>query len=120
MALHNNTGIKGEDIARRYLERHGYSIKHQNWRTGRYEVDIIAEKDGWLIFAEVKTRSAGFWVNPVETVDKKKRLNLINAARTYIMHNDWQGNSRFDIIGLVFDGSAYSIEHIEDAFFPEN
>jgi len=118
MANHNDTGKKGEDIAKQYLEKNGYTVRHTNWRTGRYEVDIIAEKENWLIFAEVKTRSANFWVNPIETINKKKKTNLIKAARTYVVLNNWQGNNRFDIIGIVFDKNNYNIEHIEGAFFP--
>ncbi|MDR0811218.1 MAG: YraN family protein [Paludibacter sp.] len=118
MATHNETGKRGEDIARHFLEEKGYRVRHTNWRTGRYEVDIIAEKDDWLVFVEVKTRSAGFLLHPVETVDKKKRTNLIYAARAYVAFNKWQGNSRFDIIGIVYDKSDFQVIHIEDAFFP--
>jgi Predicted endonuclease distantly related to archaeal Holliday junction resolvase len=118
MATHNDTGKKGEDIAKQYLETNGYIVKHSNWRTGRYEVDIIAEKDNWLIFVEVKTRAANFLVNPIETINKKKKENLVEAARAYIRLYDWQGNSRFDIIGIIFEDNNHKIEHIEDAFFP--
>ena len=118
MATHNDTGKKGEDIAKQYLETNGYIVKHSNWRTGRYEVDIIAEKDNWLIFVEVKTRAANFLVNPIETINKKKKENLVEAARAYIRFHNWQGNSRFDIIGIIFEDNNHKIEHIEDAFFP--
>jgi putative endonuclease len=118
MATHNETGKQGEDIAKHFLEEKGYTIRDTNWRTGKYEVDIIAEKDDWLIFVEVKMRSANFWLHPIETVNKKKRSNLIKAAHAYIAFKNWQGNSRLDIIGIVYDKSDFQVTHIEDAFFP--
>src|SRR5947209_5487529 len=37
------TGREGEEIAARYLVRHGCAILARNWRVGRGEVDIVAE-----------------------------------------------------------------------------
>ena len=56
MAEHNDLGKEGEDEAVRYLTEKGYCILHRNWRRGRNELDIIATKDGQLVFVEVKTR----------------------------------------------------------------
>ena len=39
------------------LQRDGFTILETNWHFQKYEVDIIAKKDGVLIFTEVKTRS---------------------------------------------------------------
>ena len=46
MAKHNETGVKGEQIAQNFLINKGYTILHRNWCFGKMEVDIIAEKDG--------------------------------------------------------------------------
>ena len=42
MAEKNETGKTGEHIARSYLERHGLTVLHTNWRFHRYELDLIA------------------------------------------------------------------------------
>ncbi|MBQ4539816.1 MAG: YraN family protein, partial [Alistipes sp.] len=35
-------GRRGEDVAVEYLRSRGYMICAQNWRSGRYEIDIVA------------------------------------------------------------------------------
>ncbi|MDD5164906.1 MAG: YraN family protein, partial [Patescibacteria group bacterium] len=51
-------GNLGEDLAVEFLEKQGYKIIERNLKTGRVgEIDIIARKDGELIFIEVKTKS---------------------------------------------------------------
>lgn len=41
MDQHLKTGATGEELACRYLERHGYSILERNWRYQHREIDII-------------------------------------------------------------------------------
>lgn len=56
MAAHNELGKEGEDLAALHLMEKGYRIRHRNWRSGKKEIDIVAEKDGELVIVEVKTR----------------------------------------------------------------
>ena len=59
MELHNQeTGKIGEDIATEYLIGKGFKIIARNWRFKHYEVDIIASKNSFLHFIEVKTRNS--------------------------------------------------------------
>jgi putative endonuclease len=48
-------GKTGENQAAEYLKSMGYTIIEQNWRMGKYEIDIIAENDCDILFVEVKT-----------------------------------------------------------------
>ncbi len=65
-----DTGLRGEDIAARHLTAKGYRILSRNYRGGRCELDIIAEKGDTIVFCEVKTaRTDRFgpsftWVTP--------------------------------------------------------
>ena len=116
MARHNELGNEGEEFAQAYLRRHGYEIKHVNWFIGKLELDIVAEKDGWLVVVEVKTRSSDYFEHPKEAITPRKIKNIVNAAHEYILKFDWHGETRFDIISVIPQGQTYKIEHIEDAF----
>jgi len=65
MADHNLLGELGEQRAQAYLHSNGYKIKHVNWTFGKLEIDIVAEKDGWLVIVEVKTRSTEYFEAPL-------------------------------------------------------
>ena len=123
MAEHNDLGELGEKRAKEYLEAKGYKIRHTNWhnttvfgKTGKLELDIIAEKDSWLIIVEVKTRSTETFEHPEEAITLRKIKNIVNAAHDYILQYDWNGNTRFDVISVIPHGQEFYIEHIEDAF----
>ncbi len=100
MAQHNLTGAHGEALAAIWLAEKCYRVLQQNWRHARWEVDIIAEKDGILHFVEVKTRLNKKFGHPEDNVDKKKIQNLVNAAEEYLyQHPHWK-RIQFDILSI--------------------
>ena len=119
MAAHNDTGKRGEALARALLLEKGYWIEAVNWRCGKAEVDIIARQGEVLVFVEVKTRSTDRWGRPTRFVRPAQTKLLSKAANEYmrLTHHDWE--IRFDLIAvlLLADGQA-EVEHLEDAFFP--
>ena len=118
MAKHNETGIKGEEIAENFLKTKGYSILYRNWRHGKKEVDIIAELNNLLIFIEVKARSDNFFGYPEEAVDYKKVDYLKVAAEEFLYRHPQYTNIRFDIISILYNRERVEeITHFEDAFF---
>ena len=50
-------GIIGEKIAQKYLKNNGYKIIENNYYTRNGEIDIIANKEKYIVFVEVKTRT---------------------------------------------------------------
>lgn len=116
MALHNELGKDGEDLAAEYLIEHGYRIRHRNWRCGKKELDIVAQKDGVIVFVEVKTRSNDRFGLPVESVTEQKMRRLMNAANTYVNCYKLDFPVRFDILSIVGVSSDRQLIHIEDAF----
>ena len=118
MADHNETGKIGEELAVKYLTKHGYTIAARNWRFGKYEIDIIARKGNVLSIVEVKTRTGNFFGEPEEGVTKKKERFLADAADRYIQSKNLDVECRYDIISVTFSGSSYEINMIEDAFYP--
>jgi len=118
MAEHNDLGIKGEELALAFLIKKGYSILEKNFRFGKNEVDIIAEKDGFVVIVEVKTRSSKYYGDPENFVTMKKQSFMIRAANHYIHKYNRQEEVRFDVIAVLVSTYGNSISHIEDAFYP--
>ncbi|MEI7689179.1 MAG: YraN family protein [Candidatus Nomurabacteria bacterium] len=50
-------GLLGEDVACKFLMKHGFSILERNYTKKWGEIDIIAEKDNKRYFIEVKSKS---------------------------------------------------------------
>jgi putative endonuclease len=117
MAERNEIGKKGELVARAFLERLDYQIRHTNWHWHHYELDIIAVKEDELVIVEVKTRSENYLLDPVESVNKGKIRRIVAAADAYARYFDIQLPIRFDIISVIKEGDNYQVEHIEDAFY---
>lgn len=118
MALHNELGKAGEELALAYLRKHSYKILATNWRFGKDEIDIVCKKNNTLIIVEVKTRSSSYFGEPEIFVNKSKQGFLIRAANSYIYKNDVDLECRFDIISVLIVKGGSKISLIEDAFYP--
>ncbi len=116
MSHNKDLGNKGEEIAVNFLKRKGYTILDRNWIFDHKEIDIIALKNGIVIFVEVKTRSTGFFGEPYEFVNEKKQAFLIEAANNYLIENKIDLPVRFDIVSIVHNGNFTKVYHIEEAF----
>lgn len=119
MANHNDWGHKAESIACEYLIRKGYVVRERNWRpaSGHLEIDIISQKDNFIVFIEVKARQNTDY-DPIDAVDNKKIRKLVRAASSYLMSLKYDFEYRFDIISISGTPDNFSIDHIIDAFLP--
>ena len=111
-------GQSGEALAKQFLLDHGYTILETNWRFGHLEVDVIALKDDTLVFVEVKTRASGSLSAPELSVNMQKQRNIIRAANSYVVRNQYSYDVRFDIITVVTTPQGPQLEHIADAYKP--
>jgi putative endonuclease len=118
LATHNIVGRDGELEGLRYLKSKGYEILAVNWRYRKVEIDIIAKYNNEIIIAEVKTRDWNGIQDPEEAVTKKKQKNIVTAANAFILEKEIDLNVRFDILSVSKRDSAWSVKHIEDAFYP--
>lgn len=117
MAAHNRTGKLGEDLAEQYLLARTYSILHRNWRHGRWEVDIIAERAGTLHFIEVKMRTTALFGHPEENVTVKKIKHLMNAAEEFLYQFPGWKRVQFDVLSITaIKGNAAEYYLIEDVY----
>ena len=117
MAQHNELGIKGEQVATAFMKDKGYKILKRNWRINRYEIDIVAEDEDYIIFVEVKTRTSLNHGEPQFFVDDAKIKKIVKTADEYICSNNRLEEARFDIIGVYKHRDTWELNHIEDAFY---
>lgn len=93
---HNNDiarkelGRRGENAAIMFLVKHGFSVLEHNYRRKYGEIDIVAEKGGYLHFIEVKSVSRetyNFYTNShraIENVSPQKLHKIQKTALLYI------------------------------------
>ena len=116
MALHNQLGRTGEQLAEKYLTDLGYSILFRNWRHWRYEIDLVAIKNDILHFIEVKTRTSGKFGLPEESVDRRKLRSLINAAEQFMQLHPQYKRLQFDVLSINMVGDKVEYFLIEDVY----
>ena len=115
MATHNELGKWGEDLAADYLQRKGYTIIERDWKSGKRDLDIIAQDGNVIVFVEVKTRRNRLFGEPEESVDYHKLQNLQRAISHYVKFKHIRQEIRFDIISIVGTvGTDPDIQHIQD------
>lgn len=119
MANHNEFGEEAEFRAAKYLEQKNYKILKRNYRYLKAEIDIIAEDSerNQIVIVEVKARKANPLVDAEIAVTKKKRKLLVQAADAYIVENEIEWETRFDIISMYKSNLGWEIQHMENAFF---
>jgi putative endonuclease len=115
---HDELGLLGEKLACKYLVKNGYKIIDKNWRYGRNEIDIVAEFNDKLIIVEVKTRQTAEIGEPWRAVTKGKQKTIIKVAHAYLVQNEIDLETQFDIISIVYNSFRCDLEHIQCAFTP--
>jgi len=112
-------GAWGEKVAARHLLKNGYKILAKNYSCRFGEVDIIAQKGEYLVFAEVKTRKDGSHGLPREFVTAAKQKRLLRTAEQYLMEHESDLQPRFDVLE-VYPPCGYfakaTVHHLENAF----
>ncbi len=111
-------GQRGEAAAMQYLRESGYLIHERNWRSGPYEIDLVAEHWDTLHFVEVKTRRAGSIQPPAEAMTPAKIRALEQAMRDYLAEHRIRLNLSFDVCTVeVHPDGRMDIDLIENAFY---
>ena len=113
-------GLWGEETAGEYLRQKGYRLIAHSWRTRYGEIDLIAQKGQFLVFAEVKLRKNDHFAQAMEFVDSRKQQKLRITAELYLAQNPTNLQPRFDVIEIYAPEGEKTpmprINHLEDAF----
>ncbi|PKP37082.1 MAG: YraN family protein [Bacteroidetes bacterium HGW-Bacteroidetes-14] len=116
--MRGETGRRGEAEAERFLNRMGLRTLDKNWRAGHREIDLIMEWSDGIHFIEVKTLRAPNIREPYESINRKKQLLLLSAARVYLASRRINREALFDIVSVVIEGEDAKVEYFPDAFSP--
>ncbi len=113
------SGDAGEARALAHLLAQGLTLVQRNYRVARGpnarggEIDLILrERDGTLVFAEVRARRSGTHGGAAASVSATKQRSLILAARHFLRTQRTIPPCRFDVIAI--DGER--IEWLKAAF----
>ncbi len=116
-------GASGEDIACRFLKTKGYRILGTNFRTPFGELDVIAKKDDYTIFVEVKTRATSSLGPPYLNITWKKKRQIVKNALCYLkMRGQVDSFWRIDVVSVKLneDHETENIELFENAVTEED
>ncbi len=124
-------GKLGEELAKRFLMKHGYSILEENYTKKYGEIDLIAQKYGITHFIEVKsivsyeTRQNVPRVtpnnvpretyDPLSNVHPGKLKRLSRVIQVYLVTHETQ-NWQFDVITVKINEKDRigTVRHIQD------
>jgi putative endonuclease len=100
-------GRRGEELAKRHLEASGYSILEANYRGKAGEIDLVAEKDGVLVFVEVRARTGAAFGSPEESITPQKRSHIVDTALEYLQANGAESREwRVDLVAIELEAGA--------------
>ncbi len=109
-------GDAAETVALQHLQGAGLRLLERNYRTpgrGGGEIDLIMrDKDGTLVFVEVRSRRSLTHGGAAASISATKRQRIVFAARHYLMHLRTTPACRFDVV--LLDGAA--IDWLRGAF----
>jgi putative endonuclease len=104
MAEHNEIGKIGENVTDTFLKKHGFTVIERNYRTKFGEIDIVARKDNFLRFIEVKsvkvrdfTNFKNLYVKPEENLTKDKWSKLVTTIQIYLQHKVISHETKYQV-----------------------
>lgn len=112
-------GDEGEALALAHLQRAGLVLVERNYRLARGpharggEVDLILrERDGTLVFAEVRARAGTRHGGAAASVGAAKQRRIVLAAQHYLLRWASPPPCRFDVVAI----DAGRVEWLRGAF----
>ncbi len=102
-------GQIGEDIASKFLVKHGFEVIQRNYRKVFGEIDIICQKNFKFHFVEVKTVSRKTQISnfdshrPEDNVSEKKLIRIGRTVQSYIFEHNLNNEWQFDVITVCLD-----------------
>jgi putative endonuclease len=112
-------GDSAESLALAWLQARGLVLVERNYRVARGpgarggEIDLVLrDRDGTLVFAEVRARRSAAQGGAAASVGAAKQRSLVFAARHYLLRFSVLPPCRFDVVAV--DGGR--VEWLQGAF----
>src|SRR5256886_16045964 len=116
---HLRLGTRGENLACRFLKKHGYKILYRNFRgrTGG-EIDVVCRDRDTLVFVEVKTRTREDFGRPLDAVNRQKQKRISRGGLNWLrMLDNPDILFRFDVVEVIIaEDASPRLELIKNAF----
>lgn len=107
-------GDIGEEQALAHLTKHGFSLVERNFHCRGGEIDLIVQKEGMLVFVEVRKRASGQFGGAAASVIPAKQARLKKAAQFYLQRYAEPPVCRFDVIAIDGDRLNWIVNAIEE------
>jgi len=113
-------GRLGEAMAALYLEMSGYRLLARNLRCGPLEIDLVAARGPIVAVVEVRLRSSTTHGRPEESVRRRKRDHLVQAALQLPGRLALPAGARlrFDVVAVEREAFGLRLRHLQDLWRP--
>ena len=102
------------------MRKKRYLLVACNYRCRFGEIDLIAERGGYLVVVEVKLRKSDRFAAAAEYVDRRKQERIKSTAQMWLSTHPSGLQPRFDVIEIYAPEGVETrrpkIYHWEDAF----
>ncbi len=119
--IQNISGKMGEKICYGWLLKNGYEVICKNYKSEFGEIDLIALKENYICFIEVKLRQADCGYCPSDAVDRKKQRKIIKTAYVFNEKHNNKYQPKFVVMEVLRDKYLeFKVNFIDDAFYVED
>lgn len=107
MVTTKHLGDEAEALALAHLRRQGLTLVERNYRVAAGprrrggEIDLVLrDRDGTLVFVEVRRRAGAAHGGAAASVGAAKRRSLVLAAQHYLLRMGSPPACRFDVVAI--------------------
>ena len=115
-------GRWGERCCEKFLKAKGFKTVTRNFscKTGELDLIVSSDRDGAIVFVEVKTRRNENYARAQDAVNPGKQRKMIRTARHFLKAYSINDKPlRFDVVAVILgEKGPPQIRHYENAFTP--
>ena len=94
-------GKKAETKVAEYLERLGHEIIARNYRTKRYEIDIVSVFENEIYFTEVKYRKTADYGGGFRAITSEKQHRMVFAATSFLESHQKYNRNYYPVLAAA-------------------